>query len=77
MSQMAKTTKQEEIQEQPKECMVYLKSIKTQSFEISAGKRAKLSQFDIEAMHEEIKVIYPRIGDWVSKVQPKDCKCKK
>jgi hypothetical protein len=51
-------TKKETQQEQPKSCMVYLKSIKTKSFEISAGKRAKLSQEDIDAMHEEIKAIY-------------------
>ena len=70
-------TKKETQQEQPKGCMVYLKSIKTKSFEISAGKRAKLSQEDIDAMHEEIKAIYPRIGEWVTKVQPKDCHCKK
>lgn len=76
MNVMSKS-KTEVVAEQPKECMVYLKSIRTKSFEISAWKRCKLSQAEIEDMHEEIKVIYPIIWQWVAKVQKQDCNCKK
>ena len=61
MTKKVSTTEQEE----PKHCMTYTKSIKTANYEIFKGKKAKLTQSDIEKMHDEIKVKYPNINDWI------------
>lgn len=61
-----------------KVCMTYLKNITTKSFEIFKWQRAKLSQDEIDTMHEEIKVIYPTQWLWITKTLISwDCNCKK
>lgn len=65
-------------QEEWKTCMMYLRSIKTQSFEIFKGQKAKLAQSEIDQMHEEIKVVCPKVSSWIIPTPKgtKWCNCK-
>jgi hypothetical protein len=51
--------------EEKKQCVTYIRSIKTQSYEIFKGQKAKLTQTVINEMHEEMKAVCPNISDWV------------
>lgn len=59
-----------------KKCMMYIRNIKTESFEIFRWQCIKLSDTEINKMHEEIGKIYPEINQWIVPVPSKiKCNC--
>lgn len=74
---MTKETQKESPKEESKMCMTFLKNVKTKSYEVFKGKRAKLSQSEIDTMHAEMQAVYPIQSQWIVKTQKsKDCNCK-
>lgn len=61
-----------------KKCMIFLKNIRTENYDIVKGKKMKLSDAELNNMHEEIKDFYPKLWLRVKEATIDDgCKCKK
>ena len=62
---------------EPKMCMRYLKSFTIGDLTIESWKKVKITQSEIDTIQEKINHIYPVQRSWISKVEKKDCNCKK
>lgn len=74
---MTKTETNPTPPKEEKVCMIFLRNVKTADYEIFKWKRQKLTQTEIDLMHEQIKVVYPKQSQWIMKTpMTKDCGCK-
>jgi len=77
MTKKSTTTEGVEPVKEKAVCMTFIKNVTTANFKTVRHTRAKLTQSQIDEMHNEIKVIYPKQSQRIIPTPPTvDCGCK-